>query len=130
MAEKEIKFPEHMKKESIEALKKIRENGYDYKQVEKTLIEATESMLNNSKKLMNPRVINVLPNSNFTLTLTFSNQEVRTFDMNDYLEIGTFQDLKNLEYFNNVRVVLGSIQWPNGQDLCPDTLYLESIKSK
>jgi len=126
MSKKDLILPEHMKNESVEKLKKIRENEYDYKYVEKTLCEATESMLNNSKKLLIPRVVSVEPNLNYKLTLTFSNHEVRTFDMNDYLEIGTFQDLKDLEYFNKVRVVLGSIQWPNGQDLCPDTLYLES----
>lgn len=78
MSKKDLILPVHMKKESVEALKKIRENGYDYKQVEKSLNELTESMLNNSKILMNPRVVSVVPNSNFTLTLTFSNHEVRT----------------------------------------------------
>ena len=28
--------------------------------------------------------------------------------------------------FQTVKPVLGSIQWQNGQDFCPDTLYLES----
>lgn len=130
MSKKDLILPVHMKKESVEALKKIRENGYDYKQVEKSLNELTESMLNNSKILMNPRVVSVVPNSNFTLTLTFSNHEVRTFDMKKYLEVGIFEDLKDIEYFNKVKVVLGSIQWPRGQDLCPDTLYLESILCK
>ncbi len=32
-----------------------------------------------------------------------------------------------MSLFNSVRPFLGSIQWKNGQDLCPDTLYLESI---
>jgi hypothetical protein len=27
---------------------------------------------------------------------------------------------------NSVKPFLGSIQWSNGVDLCPDTLYLES----
>ena len=130
MSKKDLILPEYMKKESVEALKKIRENGYDYKQVEKSLNEATEIMLNNSKKLINPRVISVVPGSNYTLTLIFSNHEVRTFDMINYLEIETFQDLKDVEYFNKVKVVLGSIQWPDGQDLCPDTLYLGSIPIK
>jgi hypothetical protein len=28
--------------------------------------------------------------------------------------------------FQSVKPLLGSIQWQNGQDFCPDTLYLES----
>jgi Protein of unknown function (DUF2442) len=76
---------------------------------------------------MNPRVKEVKPNFDFTLTLTFSNGEVRVFDVKPYLRIGIFQQLNEPGLFNSVRVVLGSIQWQNGQDFCPDTLYLQSV---
>ncbi len=75
---------------------------------------------------MNPRIKNVKPNPDYMLTLTFNNDEVKMFDMKPYLEIGIFKELKDLSLFNSVRPFLGSIQWKNGQDLCPDTLYLES----
>jgi hypothetical protein len=75
---------------------------------------------------MNPRVINVKPEQNFSLVLTFSNGEVKRFDVNPYLGIGIFKKLKDLSVFNSVKPFLGSIQWSNGLDLCPDTLYLES----
>jgi hypothetical protein len=75
---------------------------------------------------MNPRVKNVTPNRVYTVTLTFTNDEVKVFDMKPYLDIGIFKELKDLSLFNSVRPFLGSIQWKNGQDLCPDTLYLES----
>ena len=52
--------------------------------------------------------------------------EVKVFDMKPYLDIGIFKELKDLQLFNSVKPFLGSIQWKNGQDLCPDTLYLES----
>ena len=80
--------------------------------------------LNNQK--MNPRVINVKPEKNFSLLLTFSNGEVKRFDVNPYLGIGIFKELKDLSIFNSVKPFLGSIQWGNGVDLCPDTLYMES----
>ena len=73
---------------------------------------------------MNPRVINVKPEKNFSLLLTFSNGEVKRFDVNPYLGIGIFRELKDLCVFNSVKPFLGSIQWSNGLDLCPDTLYL------
>jgi hypothetical protein len=76
---------------------------------------------------MNPRVKHVKPNPDYTITLTFTNEEVKVFDMKPYLEIGIFKELKNRSLFNSVKAFLGSIQWKNGQDLCPDTLYLESI---
>ena len=75
---------------------------------------------------MNPRVKNVKPAENYTLMLTFTNNEIRLFDMKPYLEIGIFRELQNLTLFNSVRPFLNSIQWQNGQDLCPDTLYIES----
>jgi len=76
---------------------------------------------------MNPRVTHVKPEQNFFLLLTFSNGEVKRFDVKPHLEIGIFKDLKELSVFNSVKPFLGSIQWSIGVDLCPDTLYLESL---
>lgn len=76
---------------------------------------------------MNPRVVAAWPNPDYTLTLTFGNGEVRIFDVKPYLNIGIFQELQDYRFFNSVRPFLGSIQWKNGQDFCPDTLYLESV---
>ncbi|MBC8004905.1 MAG: DUF2442 domain-containing protein [Verrucomicrobia bacterium] len=76
---------------------------------------------------MSPRVINVKPEQDFFLLLTFSNGEVKKFDVKPYLGIGIFKELEDLAVFNSVKPFLGSIQWVNGADLCPDTLYLDSI---
>ena len=74
---------------------------------------------------MNPRVINVKPGQDFTLMVTFNNGEQKSFDVKPYLGIGMFKELKDESMFNSVKPFLGSIQWANGLDLCPDTLYLE-----
>jgi Protein of unknown function (DUF2442) len=79
---------------------------------------------------MNPRVKQVKPNSDYTIILTFTNGEVKLFDMKPYLDKGIFRELKDISLFNSVKPFLGSIQWQNGQDLCPDTLYLESKPAK
>ena len=76
---------------------------------------------------MNPRVKAVKPNTNYTLTLTFTNDEVKIFDVKPYLQIGIFQELQDKGLFCSAKPFLGSIQWKNGQDFCPDTLYLDSI---
>lgn len=76
---------------------------------------------------MNPRVEAVQPNLDYTLTLTFTNGEVRMFDVTPYLQIGIFQELQDKALFATVRPCLGSVQWKNGQDFCPDTLYVESV---
>ena len=75
---------------------------------------------------MNPRVKAVEPNPDYTLTLVFTNGEVRRFDVRPYLHIGIFKALKDPHIFNSVRPFLGSIRWQGGQDFCPDTLYQES----
>ncbi len=75
---------------------------------------------------MNPRVKNVKPNPDFTLTLQFSNKKKRVFDVSPYLDKGIFKELRDKKLFNTVRPFLGSIRWKNGQDLCPDMLYMES----
>jgi hypothetical protein len=76
---------------------------------------------------MNPRVRAVKPNPDYTLTLLFSSGEVRSFDVKPYLGLGVFAELKDMTLFNSVMPCLGSVQWRNGQDFCPDTLYLDSV---
>lgn len=76
---------------------------------------------------MNPRVTNVLPNSDYTLTLKFSNGETRSFDVKPCLDKGIFQELEDTQIFNSVKPFLESVQWQGGQDFCPDTLYEDSV---
>jgi len=76
---------------------------------------------------MNPLVIGVEPQADYKVLLTFDNQEVRIFDMKPYIDRSSFfKQLEDETYFKTVRVSLGSIQWKNGQDLSPHTLYSKS----
>jgi hypothetical protein len=75
---------------------------------------------------MNPKAVNVIAQNDFTLLLTFANQERRLFDVKPYLDKGVFKELQNLSYFKTVKIVSGSVEWLNGQDLSYDTLYLKS----
>ncbi len=76
---------------------------------------------------MNPRVSKVSANQDYTLQIRFENGEQKLFDVKPYLEIGNFCELKDMSVFNSVKEFLGSIQWKNGLDLCPDMLYEEGI---
>ncbi len=58
--------------------------------------------------------------------LTFTNDEKKVFDVTPYLDKGFFKQLKDKSYFKSVKPFMDSIQWQNGQDFCPDTLYLDS----
>jgi hypothetical protein len=77
---------------------------------------------------MNPEVVNVKPEKDYTLHLWFTNGEEGILDVKPYLEYEVFQALKDEKMFNSVRPFIGTIQWANEADLCPDTVYLDSVK--
>jgi hypothetical protein len=77
---------------------------------------------------MNPIVKDVKPQANYKLLLTFANGEVKQFDVKPYLDKGIFSELKDLSLFNSVHPDGLSIEWDNEAALCPDTVYLESVK--
>lgn len=79
---------------------------------------------------MNPRVKAVIPQSGYKLLLTFTNNEQKIFDVSPYLEKGIFVELQNELIFNTVKPCLGSIEWCNGADLCPDMLFEDSVTIK
>ncbi len=72
---------------------------------------------------MNPRIVKVVPEENYRLCLEFDNGERREFDVTPYLDRGIFSELKEPSYFHRVAASMGTVQWLNGQDFCPDTLY-------
>jgi hypothetical protein len=76
---------------------------------------------------MHPRVQAVVAQADYLLRLTFTNGEVRVFDVKPYLDYGILRELRDMHIFSSVRPALGSIQWSGGQDFCPDTLYLDSV---
>ena len=75
---------------------------------------------------MNPRVRSVRPLPNYKFELEFENSELREFDVMPYWDKGVFRELKDVNYFSRVEAAMGSIEWPHGQDLCPDTLFEDS----
>ena len=75
---------------------------------------------------MNPRVVAVDAAEDYKLELTFANGEYGTYDCSPLLNFGVFSELRDKDYFNKVTVVDGTVVWPHEQDICPDTLYLDS----
>ena len=75
---------------------------------------------------MNPRVESVTTTDDYKLKLVFSNGETGVFDCTHLLDFGVFRELNDINYFNRARVEYGTVTWPHEQDICPDTLYLDS----
>jgi hypothetical protein len=79
---------------------------------------------------MNPRVKNVKPLSGYHLEIDFTNGEVGVYDCRPLLDFGVFSELRDESYFRQVRAELGTVVWPHEQDICPDTLYVDSKREK
>lgn len=77
---------------------------------------------------MNPRVSKVTASEGYKLNLVFTNGEQGTYDCAKLLDFGVFTELNDVNYFNQVSVMDGTVVWPHEQDICPDTLYIESKK--
>ena len=74
-----------------------------------------------------PRLVSVRPADAYRLELTFDDGVVGVVDFEGWLigSGGVMEPLADREFFQRVSVdeVAGTIQWPNGLDLCPDVLY-------
>ena len=73
------------------------------------------------------RVIAVTANNDFSLHLEFNDGSVKRFDVEPYLDYEVFRELKDLDYFKQVRIAFGTVQWSHEQDISPETLYLEGV---
>ena len=79
--------------------------------------------------VVNPRVSEVTVLDRKRLRLRFDNGEQGIYDCSGLLGFGVFQELQDETYFRQARVLDGTVVWPHEQDICPDTLYVESRKA-
>ncbi|MEO5362170.1 MAG: DUF2442 domain-containing protein [Magnetococcus sp. DMHC-8] len=61
------------------------------------------------------------------LLVTFENGERRLFDLSPYLNVGVFRCLRDVGLFRAAYVDGGTVTWPGGIDIAPETLHAESI---
>jgi hypothetical protein len=71
-------------------------------------------------------VIDVKPEEDYLLHLTFENGEKRLFDLKPLLDTGVFKELKDIAIFTKVHISFDTIEWDNEIDLDPEFLYQES----
>lgn len=77
-------------------------------------------------------VITVKVLDQYSLFLSFDDGKEGTIDISKIIPFkGVFEPLKSLEYFKQVKVNhdIGTIAWPNGADIAPETLYEKVKKS-
>lgn len=78
--------------------------------------------------MLRPTVTKVIPKNNYILLLEFNNGEKKEFDVKPYIKGTWFGKLKEDSYFKTVRTNGFSIEWPDGQDICPDDLYYNGVE--
>lgn len=63
------------------------------------------------------------------MEITFTNGETRVFDCSHLLDFGVFTEFRDVNYFKQARAEGGTVVWPHEQDICPDTLYEDSVRA-
>lgn len=76
------------------------------------------------------KVYSAIANNDFTLDIQFNGKSFKKFDVKPYVDYPVFRELKDLSYFKNIKIVFGTVQWENEQDIAPETLYLEGKEIK
>lgn len=62
--------------------------------------------------------------------LTFSDGREGTVDFVQWLDGPVFEPLKDPSYFARFFLEGGTVSWPNGADIAPETLYQEVKSSR
>ena len=70
-----------------------------------------------------PSVVRAEYRGGFRIHLTFNDLSERTVDFRPWLQGPVFEALKDPAYFREFFVDGGTVAWPNGADIAPETLY-------
>jgi len=73
-----------------------------------------------------PKIKSVIPNSDYTLIINFSNGDVKKYDCHHLLNQENFYELKNVYFFKQVHVDPGGygVSWNDDIDLAESELWL------
>ena len=76
-----------------------------------------------------PAVVKAEYVSEFKIRLTFNDGVAAVVDFSDWLEGPVFEPLRNHDYFVRFFLEGGTLVWPNGADIAPETLHARAKAS-
>lgn len=74
---------------------------------------------------MLPFVIRAEYRGGYRIRLTFNDDQQKTIDFGQWLDGPVFEPLKDAAFFKRFFLDGGTVAWPNGADIAPETLYLD-----
>ena len=75
-----------------------------------------------------PTIMRAEYRGGYLIHVVFNDGVERTIDFLPWLEGPVFEPLKDTTYFQRFFLEAGTVTWPNGADIAPETLY-ERAKS-
>jgi hypothetical protein len=70
-----------------------------------------------------PHVVRAVYEEDFRIHLTFNDGSEGSVDFESWLMGPVFEPLKDKAYFRTFFLDGGTVAWPNGADIAPETLY-------
>lgn len=78
-----------------------------------------------------PDIIEVKALREYYIYLKFKTGEEKVYNMQKCIdEIGYYKKLKDRSYFEKVKPRGETVEWEEGEDVCPENLYYDSIEFK
>ncbi len=78
-----------------------------------------------------PRILEVRVLRENYIYIKFKTGEEKVYDMTKCIdEIEYYKKLKDRKYFENVKPRGCTVEWEEGEDVCPENLYYDSIDFK
>jgi len=77
-----------------------------------------------------PTVVGAEYRGGHRICLVFNDGVESTVDFSDWLAGPVFEPLKEPLYFERFFLDGGTVAWPNGADIAPETLYERALSSK